>query len=1057
MRKIFILLFSITFSLDMFFAEPRLVVQTGHDGTVSDVKYSADGKYLFSTDDMQIKIWEVESGHLIRTITKGKEHGENAAFSPAGKFCVYTIGGVLKACDIENGKETIVDSSLDKSTSHFMTFASDGSVFAVVADYSTIRVYTTRTLRLAYSLSDSRFGQYQNMDFSDDSRYLGVSADLRSGNKVLSHALLWDLNSRRVHSAIDMGEYLEYTDISPDGKYIACESDKGLVIADIRKSSVITRIAIELIHNICFSSDSTKIYVACHSGIGVYEISTGRKVSFFKDLDADSIDFTPDGQIFAAGWNGGIKLYLAYDGSLVKTIKGTSDIRYWQYIKGIDSIGVEAGNWNWALFDREGKNFSLQCNKANAVIFESGIWYTTLVKKSYSPKLYDFESGTELQEWGTVKYGRPIKGSNEKMLALRTGKTVSVYDVSAKKLLRKYTTSDYCISEAFSPSMGFLYSSIPYSRSGKTEIVKISTGEKFTTKNGTGGLAFSPDDRYCAMDNNTESGKYDIIIYNTSDWSVSRTLSAKTGFYSPLCFSQDGKYLLTRPLDAANVSVYELSTGREILHLPVLYEAVYSADGSRIIGQTYDKIIRTYSAKAGELLTSLCVDENGDYFIYTPEGYFTGSPDGINKFVHVVDGLEVTDLGQMAETLYRPDLVAAKLRGEDISEKVALDGVGAGASKGGSVLEQIVSTGEPPLVRFVNPPASSASRDATVTFTAEDQGGGIGAVYLSLNGKVIQIAEGSRKFALVGGDAKAVQSGGGKTVTYSHTLSLQNGENVIEAYATNSAGKIESRRALTKITWRGATQKPSLHVLAVGVNKYRDRSLWLQYSVPDAQSVSKSFGGQKSSLYQDIHTYELLDGDVTKESLSAKFAELSGKVRSDDVFILFIAGHGTTSQKTGDYYFIPSNFRYTDSDAILTQGISKGDILGYMSAISAGKTLIMLDTCNSGAFTNGAAARGFAEKTALERLVRSTGQAVLTAASEEQSAMEGYNGHGIFTYVLLEALSGKADSNSDGYTTLTELAAYIEEQVPELSYKKWGYEQVPMKELKKQDFPIIGK
>ena len=68
--------------------------------------------------------------------------------------------------------------------------------------------------------------------------------------------------------------------------------------------------------------------------------------------------------------------------------------------------------------------------------------------------------------------------------------------------------------------------------------------------------------------------------------------------------------------------------------------------------------------------------------------------------------------------------------------------------------------------------------------------------------------------------------------------------------------------------------------------------------------------------------------------------------------------------------------------------------------------------------------------------------------------MEGYNGHGVFTYVLLDGLAGNADSDGDGFVTLTELSSYVENQVPELSYEKWGYEQVPQKELRRQDFPI---
>jgi hypothetical protein len=47
--------------------------------------------------------------------------------------------------------------------------------------------------------------------------------------------------------------------------------------------------------------------------------------------------------------------------------------------------------------------------------------------------------------------------------------------------------------------------------------------------------------------------------------------------------------------------------------------------------------------------------------------------------------------------------------------------------------------------------------------------------------------------------------------------------------------------------------------------------------------------------------------------------------------------------------------------------------------------------------------RGMAEKTAIARLTRATGRATIVASTDSQPALEGYKGHGMFTYVLLEA------------------------------------------------------
>ena len=56
--------------------------------------------------------------------------------------------------------------------------------------------------------------------------------------------------------------------------------------------------------------------------------------------------------------------------------------------------------------------------------------------------------------------------------------------------------------------------------------------------------------------------------------------------------------------------------------------------------------------------------------------------------------------------------------------------------------------------------------------------------------------------------------------------------------------------------------------------------------------------------------------------------------------------------------------------------------------------------------------RGMSEDTAMKVLSRAVGSTILSASTSIQEALEGYNGHGLFTYVLTEGLSGKADKGN---------------------------------------------
>jgi uncharacterized caspase-like protein len=139
------------------------------------------------------------------------------------------------------------------------------------------------------------------------------------------------------------------------------------------------------------------------------------------------------------------------------------------------------------------------------------------------------------------------------------------------------------------------------------------------------------------------------------------------------------------------------------------------------------------------------------------------------------------------------------------------------------------------------------------------------------------------------------------------------------------------------------------------------------------------------------------------------------------------------------------------------QAITQDHLQRWLAAVPARKSVILIDTCESGSFSQSLAVlRGMVEKTAIDRLARATGRATIVAATETQPAMEGYEGHGVFTYAVMQALQ-HADSvsgNRDGITGLFELAAYVNVRVPEITMRMFAYEQIPQVHMQGTDFPI---
>jgi len=94
--------------------------------------------------------------------------------------------------------------------------------------------------------------------------------------------------------------------------------------------------------------------------------------------------------------------------------------------------------------------------------------------------------------------------------------------------------------------------------------------------------------------------------------------------------------------------------------------------------------------------------------------------------------------------------------------------------------------------------------------------------------------------------------------------------------------------------------------------------------------------------------------------------------------------------------------------------------------------------------------------TALGRLTRAVGRTVLTAATDDEPALEGYRGHGVFTYALLDAI-GQADRNGDGVVDVTELAAYVDERVQQVSLEAFKVAQVPQMKIVGSNFPLTSR
>ena len=217
-------------------------------------------------------------------------------------------------------------------------------------------------------------------------------------------------------------------------------------------------------------------------------------------------------------------------------------------------------------------------------------------------------------------------------------------------------------------------------------------------------------------------------------------------------------------------------------------------------------------------------------------------------------------------------------------------------------------------------------------------------------------------------------------------------------------------------------KQPTLHVLTITLDRYKNSNFNLQYTNSDADAIAESFKKHGKKIYKSIQIYSLKDSQVTKENVKRTFQKISKKVDKKDTFILYIGGHGVV--KDNKFYFIAynSNLKNFHKNAIDEKTFVDG-----LSSISTTHSLFLIDSGQSSVLVN-----NISSKIHINCISSSTGN---------QSAIDGYKKHGLFTYVLLEAMKDKKAYGLDNKLSFYEMAEYIQYFLPRIAKKEFNYQQ----------------
>ena len=214
--------------------------------------------------------------------------------------------------------------------------------------------------------------------------------------------------------------------------------------------------------------------------------------------------------------------------------------------------------------------------------------------------------------------------------------------------------------------------------------------------------------------------------------------------------------------------------------------------------------------------------------------------------------------------------------------------------------------------------------------------------------------------------------------------------------------------------------------VVIGINTYTE---WpqLNYAVNDARAIEEKLKEQFG--FKEDHIFSLYDKDATRDNITDLFANTmadSRTIKPDDRVFIFYAGHGMTRKLPSGRdlgYIIPVDASF---DKFHSRSISMTHLRDFSEMIPAKHVYYVMDSCYSGiALTRGGGGSA-AQSSYLNEITSRTARQILTAGGADQEVADGgLNGHSIFTWNLLQGMSGLADLDKNNIITASELGAYV--------------------------------
>ena len=222
--------------------------------------------------------------------------------------------------------------------------------------------------------------------------------------------------------------------------------------------------------------------------------------------------------------------------------------------------------------------------------------------------------------------------------------------------------------------------------------------------------------------------------------------------------------------------------------------------------------------------------------------------------------------------------------------------------------------------------------------------------------------------------------------------------------------------------------------VVVGISDYQDPAIPdLRFADRDAEAFADWLRSPAGGSVPGAQIKTLLNQEATRGKIAAALYWLLEMCKEGDRAIIYFSGHGDVETKTisQNGYLLswdspPKNYMIGafPIDNLL-------ETIATLSVQNKAQVVLITDACRAGKLAG--SAYGGAQTTNANLAKQLANEIKILSCQGDEYSLEGEQwggGHGVFTYYLLDGLTGLADKNDNKEVNLSELRNYLEEIVP---------------------------